>query len=552
VKNSIVKKMFLLAAGLLLLVSGAASAQTYYVGTNGSDPAGSGTRSSPWATIGYGLNRLSGGDTLVVLPGTYRGSANFINDRMYNIPSGTAGNYTTIKAETPFSVRLESNTSLGYWDNMLAVQGQYINVDGFIFNMTNTLTPSHVGEISGSYIKLTRVIFRRAGDIDEYGGWLYVGGSYNLIEDCAGVGAARYGFETGGPNSNANHNIFRRCVGRVDYSNSPQPKATFAMYGNNSGSNARDVLYQNCIAIDGRRGPSGSEDTYGGFYFPKNAAGVKIQGSIVLNNEAGHAGYFIKELQGSDITLENSIAWGIYGGQWTVGVRANGSTGSPLILDHVTIGASPFSYWNQDSAVSRILRNSLFYDNGGTSPIGDYGWSPNTNNAFRPANQAQGNNAITQGVSLKYIVRPEAGSVLDGAGTDGKPVGASVTKRYGVSGTLWGEPGFDIETSEELWPWAYENVIKSVFSESNPPPAGNVPSTNNTTRGFCATGNDQWGQPMTLTRYIWQYLGNQIPASVYSGGGSGGSTGGGSGGGTVPDTTPPAAPTGLVVIVSNG
>ena len=34
-------------------------------------------------------------------------------------------------------------------------------------------------------------------------------------------------------------------------------------------------------------------------------------------------------------------------------------------------------------------------------------------------------------------------------------------------------------------------------------------------RGFCASGNDAWGQPITLTSIYLEYLGNQIPANIY-------------------------------------
>jgi hypothetical protein len=33
-------------------------------------------------------------------------------------------------------------------------------------------------------------------------------------------------------------------------------------------------------------------------------------------------------------------------------------------------------------------------------------------------------------------------------------------------------------------------------------------------RGFCA-GTSLGGYPQTLTRYIWEYLGNEIPATIY-------------------------------------
>ena len=505
---------------LLFVFHGATGyAAGFFVATSGSDFLGDGSSAKPWATIGYGIGHLSSGDTLIVRPGTYTGSGNFINSRMVNIPGGSpATGYTTIMAETPFTVRIQNSGTLNYYDSMVYLQSgiNYVKIDGFIFDMADTSDPEYIATVESNYNKITRSIFRRQGSINQYGGWVAIYGSYNLVEDCAGVGAARYGFFVGGPDSSASYNIFRRCVGRVDYSNSSQPKATFAAYGNNSGNNMHDVLFQNCIAIDGRRGPSASEDTYGGYYFPKNATNVTVQGGIVLNNEAGHAGYFVKELQGQNIRLENSIAWAIWGTSSIAGFRANGSTPGPLVFDHVTVGGTSSGYYNQDSASTRVLQNSLFYNNARLASGNDFGWTTLTNNAFSPTAQAQGSFAITNNISLKYIVRAETGSSLINAGNDGRDVGANVLYRYGASGTLWSQAGYAQLTTEPLWPWPYEAQIKAVFSESNPPPSGNVPGTNNTARGFCAD-TDQFGQPMTLTRYIWEYLGNQIPSGYYGG-----------------------------------
>lgn len=507
------RHLIFLAAAFHAVAHGATD---YFIATSGSDLLGDGSASSPWASIGHGVNRLSAGDTLIVRPGTYAGKANFINSRLSAIPGGSAGAYTTIRAEIPFGVRIVNDGALNYYDSMVYLQtgDHYIHVDGFIFDMAGTRDPEYIVTIDGNHNRITRSIFRRQGDINEYGGWVAVYGSHNLVEDCAGVGAARYGFFTGGPTSNASYNIFRRCVARVDYSNSNQPKAAFAAYGHNEDHSMHDVLFQNCIALDGRRGPSGSEDTYGGFYFPKNAANITVQGSIVLHNEAGHAGYFVKELQGQNIRVEHSIAWDIRGTPAIAGFRANGSTPGPLVFDHVTVGGTPVGYYNLDSAVTRVLQNSLFYNNGRLTGGTDYGWTTMTHNAFTPAGQAQGNFAITGDPGLKYIVRAEAGSVLTGAGNDGRDAGANVTRRYGVSGSHWGQAGFDQLTTEPLWPWPYERQIKAVFSESNAPPAGNVPGTNDTMRGFCRE-LDPFGETMTMTRYVWQYLGNRIPPGYY-------------------------------------
>ena len=92
--------------------------------------------------------------------------------------------------------------------------------------------------------------------------------------------------------------------------------------------------------------------------------------------------------------------------------------------------------------------------------------------------------------------------------------GAVVMKRYGVSGTRWGEPGYDQLTTENLWPWPYQDKIKAVFREVNNVPAGNNPSTNNTLRGFAANGNGLYGGPITLTSYIWEMTGTPCPPTV--------------------------------------
>src|SRR5690349_6194024 len=121
--------------------------------------------------------------------------------------------------------------------------------------------------------------------------WITMGDGYlsreiiTLLKIQRVSGRARYGFKTGGPTETSSYNIFLRVVGRVDYSNSNQPKATFSTYGNNSGWGVHHILFQNCIAIDGRKGPS-NYVTYGGFYFPKNVSDVSVQGSIVLHTEA--------------------------------------------------------------------------------------------------------------------------------------------------------------------------------------------------------------------------------------------------------------------------
>ncbi|MBL8524570.1 MAG: hypothetical protein JNN20_12835 [Betaproteobacteria bacterium] len=492
-----------------------AQSATLHVATSGSNQKGNGSAAKPWATIGHGLRRLKGGDTLVVQAGIYSGLDQFINTRLSPIESGRAGAFTTIRAEPPFSVRIRNAGALKHNESMvfLGSETQYVHIDGFVFDMVNTYEPAFIASVEGSRNKLTRNIFRREGIINDYAAWVGIGGKYNLLEDCAGVGAARYGFITGGPESSASNNIFRRCVARIDYANSPLPKAAFVVYGNNNTDAVRDMLLQNCMVIDSQRGPSQREDTYGGFYFAKNATNITVQGGVVLNSDVGHAAYFVNEQQGRNVRVEHSVAWDIRGHEQTAAIRANGDGGEMILFDHLTVGKVSGGFVNRTNARDRILKNSLFVDVGAMALL-DKGWSRETNNAFSPSSLSRGRTAITGNVLPRYLLRAEPASATERKADDGTDVGARQMLRYGAAGTLWGEPGFDKLTTEPLWPWPNEDAIKAVFAERNDAPTGFVPPRNDTRRGFAAE-KDRYGQAMTLTRYLWQYLGHPIPAEIY-------------------------------------
>jgi len=106
--------------------------------------------------------------------------------------------------------------------------------------------------------------------------------------------------------------------------------------------------------------------------------------------------------------------------------------------------------------------------------------------------------------SLFYLPRIESNSDLSGKASDGGAIGATVMKRIGVSGTLWGETGYKITTAEDLWPWPNEDIIKMNMRTYKHPQI-------NADRGFCADGKQLNGvDDITLTSYIWEYLGNPI------------------------------------------
>jgi hypothetical protein len=94
------------------------------------------------------------------------------------------------------------------------------------------------------------------------------------------------------------------------------------------------------------------------------------------------------------------------------------------------------------------------------------------------------------------------------------PGGAVILKRYGKDGSKYGEPGAITLSDVDLWPFPNEDAIKSVFAEQMNTPSGYKPANNISARGF-ATGSSLDGTPQTLTKYIWEYLGNPIPDDIY-------------------------------------
>ncbi len=208
-------------------------------------------------------------------------------------------------------------------------------------------------------------------------------------------------------------------------------------------------------------------------------------------------------------TRENIIGWDIWTGSLLQGSATN--------LDHLTIGAETFQLANysaiQNYSGDTTIRNSMLTGISVGSAVGQvnsdhnyfYGNKSNYSNTSAGSHDVTNVNPRTN--SLLYLPRIESGSPLSGQASDGGDVGATVMKRIGVSGTLWGESGYATTTTENLWPFPNENIIKANFaSYSNPNVAG--------ARGF-ATGKSKDGSTQTLTKYIWEYLGNTIPTEIY-------------------------------------
>lgn len=306
-----------------------------YVSPDGDD-SGPCSEEQPCETIGEGISRLSPSQTLVVLDGIYSSLDNHVDD----VPSGVAGAPTVVMAATPFAARVQSDGA-SYYENLLKIEGSYIDVSGLVFELNAAGSPPAIGRADGDHLRVMRCGFKRSGsNADEYSSWLSIDGQYNLVEDVVGVGTARYGFPTGGPDAVSHHQLYRRVLGRRDDSaGTAQPQSTFNSYGNNSGTGVHDNAWQNCIAIDGILGQGAGQYAYawGAWYFPKITLDHIVEGSIAAYNDTELAGMFLGEFSSGGHLVRNVLLMHNTAG---VGLTLGGTNGGHVVENLVSIGAA--------------------------------------------------------------------------------------------------------------------------------------------------------------------------------------------------------------------
>ncbi|MBU1043281.1 MAG: hypothetical protein KJ915_02645 [Candidatus Omnitrophica bacterium] len=488
-------RIFLLILSFVIIFCGVSYAATYYVDGSVANDFGNGSISSPKKYLQSGISLMSGGDTLIIRDGTYTQS-------LTGVPSGSANNYTNVKAENNFGVKIVFASALN-----IRSSSRYIRIEGIKFNNNNNL--SSIIQ-SSDHIKIIRCSFTGSQSIGNIMTVTVNSSSYILLEECWAWGTGRYKFLV----YESDHVILRRCVSRHDYHNDTQC-ATFTRY------DSPNVEFQNCIAIDSGLTDGSNGGFYGGIWNENNAEADttgKDLGCIILNirGASGLSDWKVKGIR----KIENCVIWdapsGIFAGDYR-------DLDGQMYINHTIIG----NMINDGSSSGGMgLRNSVgmpvcSISNSIVTQCPVYGLSENTLSDW---NSLYGNNIDYNGVSdgnndkclanynaidpldgipgngtssLKYLLRVEQGSDLWGAASDGGNIGATVLKMYGVSETLWGDPGYETLTDENLWPFPNEAEIRSDMRTW----AGGYVSG---TRGFCSDGQ-------TLTQYIWGYLGNPIP-----------------------------------------
>jgi parallel beta-helix repeat protein len=120
-------KQLLLSILAVLLLGAAASANTFFVSTSGSD-SNAGSSSLPWRTIQHAVDTIAAGDTIIVQPGAYAGC------RISR--SGAASGACTLRAASPGSVLINSLSSANRHQSLIEIENfdatiRYWVIDGF-------------------------------------------------------------------------------------------------------------------------------------------------------------------------------------------------------------------------------------------------------------------------------------------------------------------------------------------------------------------------------------------------------------------------------------
>ncbi|MEN1728021.1 MAG: choice-of-anchor Q domain-containing protein [Pseudomonadota bacterium] len=100
------------------LASTPVAAATFFVATGGSNSTGDGSAGNPWATITHAVDNASGGDEIIVRPGTYDGRQSL--RQQFDSP-------VLVRSEIPYAARLRHDAGAA----LIAYTGRNIVVEGF-------------------------------------------------------------------------------------------------------------------------------------------------------------------------------------------------------------------------------------------------------------------------------------------------------------------------------------------------------------------------------------------------------------------------------------
>lgn len=391
-----------------------AVSNTYYVSPNGSD-TNSGAIDNPFATFNHAFSTMQGGDTLIVIDGVYTqplgewrwsGGAKVPTSAP---PSGTAANYTTVKAQ---NIR-------GTVNSIDIIGSSYIKLEGF--KSLNGV------DVDGSnHIELRK--------IGAKGGVKTARSSYVTKEDVWAWNDNQYVIH----NYSSDHIIDNRVIARIDEVGAPPtlPVGAISHYLTDYSVIANTLLFD----------VSGTfNQPYDLVYSSRpNIGHDQLWGVIGFNAGDYLGGIYPGDGSGSNYEIHNSVIWG------TPKRCIRFNTSGPHKVENSTCGANGGSPIVGGVASSVELNNNIFYNNNGSAS----GVSSCNNNIFYNSGDIPGNctNTSTVNPNIEWLPRsPIAGK---GATIENKYTITEVNNRFVVN-----------ESNQKLWPWPYEDLIKQDMCE---------------------------------------------------------------------------------------
>jgi len=487
----------------------------WYLSPSGSDANNGLSSGAPKKTFANVFAAMASGDQLYLMDGTYSVAAGTgvihwdtatYDANSAQIPAGVSlARSTRVKAVNDGAAIVSAPLFIGRSnraDNYIEVWGCKFTGGGSLFN--------------GSYNSLKNIAFDGVFGIGTSDHAMPV--QYNLVEDC-------WIWATGeriiAINYQASKNTWRRVVvrgdgcGTVACTGSGNPNVGFSVY------DSQECSVMNMIQVDRLLAASPNADyPYADFATAQHTPGEpdkylglnKWLGCMSIASEDNALNFEADDVIPAETTwtINNFVC--VTAADGGVNVGATG----PVVMNGITcvsaatsgdgIRVAPTSPGT--SVTNTLVKNFNRGLNSAIQPsyTSTYG-APTLYNQTTPTVGVFTANPTADGTpaSLKYPVRIESGSALKDAGLSGADIGATIMYCYGADGSRYGDADRDTLGTTALWPYPNEARIKADFATAA-----------NGARGFC-TGNSIGGTAQSLTKYIWEQLGNEVPADYYAG-----------------------------------
>jgi len=498
----------------IFLIHNSLFANEYFMAVDGSDDQNGTSIATPLASFAHAYTVMESGDTLTLLDGTY--------PQELHPPaslSGTEDAYTTFRALHAGNVIL-APTSVGddemegviyIWSSSSFGITSYIHFDGLFAKGVGENSAISIASIDfateaqmSHHIKITRC--GAMGSALDYNVDVFDIGTVRdvFVEDCFAFGFGRKALQIYG----AIRTKVRRTVVRYDWWEGDLYKPSDPRV-NMSAYNTIDATLENILAIDAGPHPSATSPDRAGLVASGNqGGGTAIEGSenvyylgcIILNNNVfaltnglevnGGTGSPARNLHFKDIIIHGADS----------GFNIDDNVDSISLENittihntHIGIRVNPYpNYTISNVTIDRSLSTDNTYD-------GIY-WNPDMTSVVLTNSTAVRNGS---GDDIEPEYEPEILYVPTNTPVDGHERGATVFYRY-VDGEL---------TDEPLWPWPYEEVIKQYMC--NATYLQEITDTINQKEGTDIQYIPPWcATDLTLTEYIWTYLGNPCPEEI--------------------------------------